>query len=230
MSTPDHHHLADIELFSGLSETTLAELAARCEIIELPAGEVLFAQGDTAEAFYRIEEGQIHITRQYDDHEEFTLETLSPYETVGEMSMIAEQARAVTATAVSDCVLLKISNHALMSVCDAHPELTTMLLHRTAHLLAQLHLNMHSYAIGKSAPEARLASMLLLMSDNRPGEASTNIRKHQLARAIGVDFVWVDTMLNDWAIAGHISMAGSRVDVINVSALQAIAGVDFADY
>jgi len=218
--------IADITLFRGLPEVIIDAIAQRARLVELAAGEVLFHQGDPADALYRLEEGQLHITRHYDDNESFVLATMTPYELVGEMSMLANQTRAVTATAVADCVLIGIEKQDLMEIAEQYPTLALHLLHETSKQLAKLHLNVHEYAIGQSSADARLASLLLLMSDNQVGNATNQIHKHQMARAIGVDFVWLDTKLNDWAIEGYIAVRGSAIEVMNVAALQQIAGMD----
>lgn len=222
--------LNDMDLFAGLPEDILSALAARCTPIELHAGELLFKQGDTADSLYRLEEGQLHMIRHHDDDETFILKTMSPYELVGELSMLAEEKRAVSAMAVSDCVIVILRNSDIMDVAADHPVLSMHLLQKVSKRLAKLHLDVHEYAIGHSSAEARLASLLLLMADNRAATATDNIHKHQMARAIGVDFVWVDSKLSDWAISGYIAVRGSAVEVLNVAALQSIAGNSPADF
>lgn len=221
--------IADMMLFKDLEPALVQAIADRAEVVELHAGEVLFRQGDTADALYRLEEGQLHIVRHHDTEESFILATMTPYDLVGEMSMLAEEKRAVTAMAVADCVLIKINHDDLRALAEAHAALALHLLHQTSKQLAKLHLDVHEYAIGQSSADARLASLLLLMADNRADTAAEKIHRHQMARAIGADFMWVDSRLTEWAIAGYIAIRGTQLEVMNVAALQEIAGTNPAD-
>lgn len=215
--------LHEIPLIKDLSSNILNELVAHSHVLELQAGDVLFKQNDPPNAFYLIEDGQLHIERYYETGESRVLMTIGPYETVGEMSVLADQPRAVTITAVSDCLLVAIERADFLDVINRHPEMANSLLQKLADQLHATHLNLHEYAFGN--PEARLANLLLLMADNDTGEISHHLKKHQVANAAAVDSVWLDQTLREWANRGYISMNGREVILQDAAYMREIAGL-----
>jgi diguanylate cyclase len=76
--------------------------------IELPAGSLLFAEGDSGDAAYLIQSGEIEIfaTRKRGDS---TLAQRGPGDIVGELAVIVRDRRSASARAISDCVLLVVT-------------------------------------------------------------------------------------------------------------------------
>jgi diguanylate cyclase len=76
--------------------------------IELPAGSLLFAEGDSGDAAYLIQSGEIEIfaTRKRGDS---TLARRGPGDIVGELAVIVRDRRSASARAISDCVLLVVT-------------------------------------------------------------------------------------------------------------------------
>jgi CRP-like cAMP-binding protein len=215
--------LTEIPLIKDLSPKILTELVDHARIVELSAGDVLFKQDDLPDAFYLIEDGQLHIERHYETGEYRVLTTLGPYETLGEMSALANQPRAVTVTAVSDCMLIAIERASFLSVIDRHPEVASNAMMKLAAQLHATHLNLHEYASGN--PEARLANLLLLMADNETGVVSQHLKKHQVANAAAVDDVWLDRTLRDWARNDYLTINGREVILQNIGMMREIAGL-----
>lgn len=215
--------LNEIPLLKDVPPPILSELVDHARIVELSAGAVLFSQDDLPDAFYLIEDGQLHIERHYETGEYRVLTTIGPYETVGEMSSLADQPRAVTVTAVSDCVLVAIERASFLDLLKRHPDVASPIMVKLAQQLHATHLNLHEYAIGN--PQARLANLLLLMADNETGEVSHHLKKHQVANAAAVDSVWLDMMLRDWADKGYLSMDGREVVLQDVEMMREIAGL-----
>jgi EAL domain-containing protein (putative c-di-GMP-specific phosphodiesterase class I) len=76
--------------------------------IELPAKAMLFAEGDSGEAAYLIQSGEIEIfaTREGTD---VTLARRGPGDIVGEMAIIVRDRRSASARCLSNCVLLVVT-------------------------------------------------------------------------------------------------------------------------
>ena len=215
--------LIEIPLLKDISPKILSELVDHARIVELSAGDALFKQDDPPDAFYLIEDGQLHIERHYETGEYRVLTTIGPYETLGEMSALADQPRAVTVTAVSDCILIAVERSSFLEVIKRHPEVASTVMVRLAQQLHATHLNLHEYATGN--PEARLANLLLLMADNETGVVSHHLKKHQVSNAAAVDSVWLDMTLRDWADKGYLSLNGREVVLQDVEMMREIAGL-----
>jgi len=71
---------------------------------ELSAGEILFREGDSADAMYVVVSGRLRATRE-NDGETRTVGDIGRGETVGEMALLTGDVRSATVHALRDCVL-----------------------------------------------------------------------------------------------------------------------------
>jgi CRP-like cAMP-binding protein len=214
--------LREISLFKDLADEALAELARHCRIQELHAGETLFRQGDPGDAFYLLEDGQIHIVREYPTGEEVVLATYGPYYVIGELSMIVGQPRTGSVVAVSDCELIALERDALIQVCEKMPEVATKVMHDLGLRLYAMNLQVREHAIGNV--QARVASLLLLLCGYQEGTFPHPLRVTRMARTVGMDADLLDRLLQKWVSLGYLSYDGRTLTVRNVDALRDIAG------
>jgi CRP/FNR family transcriptional regulator len=212
--------LAEIPLFEDVAPAALAELADHIQVMEVHAGETLFKQGDPTDRLYLIESGQIHVVRHYDDGEDVILQTLSPYEALGEISMLADERRQVSAITVSDCTLIALERSVLYGTMEKHPQMSATLLKHVAARLHEEHLRLREFAVG--SPNARLANLFLLMADNNPGPGviARTANQGEIARAAGVDAKWLASTLRDWEGKGYIEMDGQTLMLRDLAALR----------
>ncbi|MBN1966351.1 MAG: Crp/Fnr family transcriptional regulator, partial [Anaerolineae bacterium] len=147
-------------LFRDLPQAALDELAAQSRLLELRAGEKLFAQDDASDALYILQEGQIHVLRQHPTGEEVVLATEVPYYVIGEISALAGERRSGAVAAVTDSVLVAINRAAVFDVCNRFPDVAASLITYLSGRLYRMNLLVREYAIGNVA--ARVASALLL--------------------------------------------------------------------
>jgi len=84
-------------------------------IVELPAGETLFAQGDTGDTMYAILEGEIDIVV-----DGTTVDHVATGRLVGETAIIESAPRSATVVAVTPCRLAAVDrSHFLFMVHEA---------------------------------------------------------------------------------------------------------------
>lgn len=86
------------------------------DIHDYQAGEIVFSQGDAGENMYDVVEGEVLLSR---DGREIT--RLKSGEIFGETGLINNEAHSVTATALVDCKIAKISRHRFMFMVDETP-------------------------------------------------------------------------------------------------------------
>jgi EAL domain-containing protein (putative c-di-GMP-specific phosphodiesterase class I) len=80
--------------------------------IDMPAGELVFREGDAPTSAYLIESGRIEILTQQGD-EAVVLGRLGPGDLLGEMAVIDQSPRTATARAVTDCTLTVLGREQL---------------------------------------------------------------------------------------------------------------------
>lgn len=95
MSQPTSQDLQALPLFGGIGPDALARFAERCEVVSVPAGQVIFTEGEAARSLYVVHAGQLEIVKHC-PRGEMCLGTVMPGECVGEMSFIDMQPRSAT--------------------------------------------------------------------------------------------------------------------------------------
>jgi CRP-like cAMP-binding protein len=89
------------ELFSDLSDDELKNLLNIVELIELHAGQILFAQNDDTDSMYLLLQGDLVASRVSSAGETKILGYVRAGEIVGEMGLISYQPRSLTISALS---------------------------------------------------------------------------------------------------------------------------------
>jgi CRP/FNR family transcriptional regulator, cyclic AMP receptor protein len=94
------------------------------------ADEVIFREGDTADALYMIESGRVEIQAG-----RRVLTILGPGEFFGEMSLIDPSPRSATAVAATDVRLVPVSEKQFLKIVGETPSLALDLLRLLARRL-----------------------------------------------------------------------------------------------
>src|ERR1039457_5717400 len=89
-------------------ETFLARTGLGRQVLNLKKNETAYAQGDPTDAIFYVQKGQLRVTVTSSNGKEATLALVGAGEFLGEDCMIlAQPLRLATATAMTECVLLR---------------------------------------------------------------------------------------------------------------------------
>ena len=117
--------LKKIFLFAELGDERIERLAAEVDVVELQAGQVLYAQGDFADSFYIVWEGRMRLTSGRGRYKQ-ELDTLIPGDYFGE-DMLFERPRAKTANALEQTRVLRLERGILLAVSQEFPRVRALL-------------------------------------------------------------------------------------------------------
>lgn len=108
----------------------------REDYLIVPAQETIFRSGDSGDAMYILIEGEVSIS--IGGHE---IDYLYPGSPFGEMALVDQKQRSASATAVTDCKLLKIDEARFADLSQKYPrfalEVMRTMSHRTRRLLVE---------------------------------------------------------------------------------------------
>ena len=99
------------KVFPDLAGPALESLAERAEKVSYSDGDTIVAEGDDANRFYVIAQGEVAVTRRTSEGEQIELATLGPGQFFGEVGLLAETRRTATVRAIGDVELLALSWH-----------------------------------------------------------------------------------------------------------------------
>jgi CRP-like cAMP-binding protein len=80
------------------------------------AGEIVFKEGDAGDAMYAVIEGRVEVI-----HAGKAFETVEPGGILGEMALIDESPRSMTAVAISPSRLVRVDQKQFMFLVHEHP-------------------------------------------------------------------------------------------------------------
>ncbi len=132
VTDPLVHRLAEVELFAGLPPARLEAAMRAARIRPMSAGEVIIRQGDAADFFYLLAEGEVDVT-QADTPAETAAEPrllrrMGSGQFFGEIGLLSRVPRTATVTAVTDGRLVALDKDAFLDLVSAGPGLTYHLL------------------------------------------------------------------------------------------------------
>lgn len=110
--------LKSISIFSDTPENVLAEVALLLHETEVESNLTLFDEGEIGNCMYIIYKGNVRIHKG-----EQTLVVLKDREFFGDLSLLDTETRSASATAVNDCLLLRIDQEPFFELLESQPEI-----------------------------------------------------------------------------------------------------------
>jgi signal transduction histidine kinase len=121
--------LAPSGTFIALLSSELHDLKRAGQKRTVPAGEVIFEQGDAGDGLYVVEQGAVEITTMINGEQRCTLAVQEAGTFFGEMAVLDAQPRSATATAKVDSVVSFIPSSEVLRALGRSPELLALLVH-----------------------------------------------------------------------------------------------------
>jgi len=112
-------------LFGNLDDRDLEVLAPQFEACHLDTGDLLFAQGEEADALYLLAEGALDVQAHGPDGRWRSVGRIGAGQCVGEMAVVYSGRRTATVRAEAPCRLLRLSKTAFGELVAANPEIGT---------------------------------------------------------------------------------------------------------
>jgi len=97
-------YVRHVPFFRDFTYAQIRELIPATNIVRVPRGEVIVAEGEIDDTFYIILSGKAKVKKEDKD-----IALIDVGECFGEMAYIAGQARVATVVADTECILMKIS-------------------------------------------------------------------------------------------------------------------------
>ena len=181
-------------------------------IAEYPKNRTIFSQGDTADAVFYIQKGKVKLAVVSPQGKEATVAVLSSGDFAGEDCIATTHPlRLITATALSDCVLLKIGKNEMVRVLSKEQAFSDVfvafLLARNARIQEDLIDQLFN------SSEKRLARILLQLAqfgkEGTPQVVIPKISQESLAEMVGTTRSRVSFFMNRFRKLGFIDYDGT---------------------
>ena len=128
--------LSRVDLVRSLLPEDMEDVLVCVQPISLPAGSVIFEQGDAGDALYFIDSGKIDISVTDVGGARRELAELGAGESFGEMALLTGETRTATVCAATDVSLLKIDKEHFDELIDRSPTIRLAIEKLSAKRLA----------------------------------------------------------------------------------------------
>jgi CRP/FNR family transcriptional regulator, cyclic AMP receptor protein len=126
-------HLRNLSMFQGFSRRDLERIAAVSEVVDIPAGTTLVAEGSIGNDAYVVLAGTVVIQRNGRKVREMPIGAV-----FGELALLDKGVRTATAVCTTECTLLMLSRPGFLGVVEQVPDLTHKLLASLATRVREL--------------------------------------------------------------------------------------------
>ena len=191
----------------GFDPAVFLETAAKGRVIAThPSKQIIFAQGDPADAVFYIRKGKVKVTVVSSQGKEAVVAILGADEFVGEGCLIGQSKRLSTAVAMTECVTMRVDTKEIRRVLQHEPTFSQMFVSHILARTARVEEDLVDQLFNCS--EKRLARTLLLLAQygkhDKPERAVPKISQETLAEMVGTTRSRVNFFMNKFKRLGFI--------------------------
>jgi CRP-like cAMP-binding protein len=173
--------------------------------------QVIFSQGESADAVFYVRTGQVKVAVVSPHGKEAVVAVLGPDEFCGEGALAGQPRRMATASALTGCAVMRVEKPAMMRVLHKQSAFADMFLARLLARTIRVEEDLVDQLFNSS--EKRLARTLLLLAnygkEGLPQPILTKISQETLAEMIGTTRSRVSKFMNKFRRLGLIKYNGT---------------------
>jgi len=177
--------------------------------------QIVFSQGDPADAVFYIQKGKVKLTVVSEQGKEAVVAILGTNEFFGEGCLVGQVQRMASVATMTDSIIVRLEKAAIVRVIHQEPAFSEMFI---AHLVGRA-IRVEADLVDQlfNSSEKRLARLLLLLAnfgkEGRPEPIIAKISQETLAEMIGTTRSRVSFFMNKFRKLGFIHYNGDGVEV-----------------
>jgi CRP/FNR family transcriptional regulator, cyclic AMP receptor protein len=177
--------------------------------------QIVFSQGDPADAVFYIQSGKAKVTVVSEQGKEAVVAILGPDGFFGEGCLAGQPRRMATVSTIAEGVFMRLEKASVVRIIHDEPAFSEIFI---VHLLARA-IRVEEDLVDQlfNSSEKRLARMLLLLAnfgkDGRPEPVIANVSQETLAEMIGTTRSRVSHFMNKFRELGLIDYNNGQIEV-----------------
>lgn len=179
-------------------------------IADLRKGQVIFTQGEDAADVVYIKNGKVKVTVLSQHGKEAVVALLGADEFLGEGCLIGQLKRIATATAMTECKIMRVEKAEILRILREEPAFSLMFISHVLMRNARVEEDLVDQLFNST--EKRLARLLLLLAnfgkEGKPEPIVAKISQETLAEMIGTTRSRVSHFMNKFRDMGFIDYNG----------------------
>jgi CRP/FNR family cyclic AMP-dependent transcriptional regulator len=129
--------LEKLAFFEGFPPDYLKPLVGVAKVVELPADEIIFSEGQKSPNIYVVIEGKVALEIWAAGHGATVIQTVGPGRLLGWTPILSHGMMTATARVVEPCRLVAINAMQAVEACAQNPKFGMEFMRRTALALAR---------------------------------------------------------------------------------------------
>jgi CRP/FNR family transcriptional regulator, cyclic AMP receptor protein len=188
----------------------LAKIGNGHGVVKYRKDQVVFSQGDPADAVFYVQKGKVKLTVVSEQGKEAVIAILGADEFFGEGCLAGQAQRIATVTAMTDSIIAQLDKASIVEVIHREPAFSEKFI---AHLLGRS-IRVEADLVDQlfNSSEKRLARLLLLLAnfgkEGSPEPMIPKISQETLAEMIGTTRSRVSFFMNKFRKLGFIDYNG----------------------
>ncbi len=207
-------------LFGGMLPKDIQHVVENTSEAYLRRGDVLFRQGDPCVGFHLVLFGQIKLAISTPQGAEKVVAVISPGQSFGEALMFLKKPYIVFAQALSDSLVLHVSQTAILKKIEDDPEFSCKMLASMSQRLHGLIKDIEEYSLQSGAQ--RVIGYLMRNTtelDNVSNEVVLDCSKAIIASRLNLTPEHFSKVLHDLKSKGLININGKNITILNMKDL-----------
>jgi CRP-like cAMP-binding protein len=182
---------------------------------EYRAAEVVFSQGDAADAVFYVQSGKVKLTVVSSNGKEAVVAILPETNFFGEGCLAGQPMRMATASTIEKSVVVRVTRQTMVALLHQEPEFAGRFL---THLLSR-NVRMEADLVDHlfNSSEKRLARLLLLLAnfgqESKPIPLIAKMSQETLAEMIGTTRSRVSFFMNRFRELGFVDYKGGEMHI-----------------
>lgn len=180
--------------------------------------QIIYYEGDTANAVYLIISGSVKTTKMTEDGKELMTAVYSPEEYFGITSLFAGKEYKETAEVLEDATLCSVPREVIDQLLYKYPDIAEKFI----KILAQNVITHEEQLLQLAyfSVRKRMAEVLLKIHTKHPHTENFEISRENLASMAGMAIETVSRILSDFKEENLIDRNAGRITILDVSRLQ----------
>jgi CRP/FNR family transcriptional regulator, cyclic AMP receptor protein len=220
------HHVQRVQLFSGLEQSEMTQIAAAAHSLRKRRGEFIYMPGDRAELVYVLKKGRIKLSVLSESGKEIAIDIIQPGEMFGEFALIDESLRSNMTQALDEVMILVFNKRDFVNLLKSHSELALNYIRMVGDRRRRMEKKL-SDITSKEVP-TRVCELLHELSVNTSPAGEVHqvlipLTHQDVASLIGASRQTTTSVLNDLMRCGYIELGRGWVRIKSLKDIQTYA-------
>jgi CRP/FNR family transcriptional regulator, cyclic AMP receptor protein len=192
-------------------KTFLSKVGEGKTIAKYRKDQIVFSQGEIADAVFYIQHGKVKLTVVSEQGKEAVVAIVGPGHFFGEGCLNGHPLRIATTRAVDECVITRLEKAVMLATIHSQPEFSELFMSYLLTRNSRIEEDLIDQLFNSS--EKRLARLLLLLAnfgkEGRPEPIVGKFSQEMLAEMIGTTRSRVSFFMNKFRKLGFIEYNGT---------------------